>query len=196
MKRVCVFSGSSLGALVEYAQAARALGRELASRGIGVVYGGASIGLMGALADAVLEAGGEVVGVIPRALVRKEVVHTRLTDLHIVASMHARKAEMEKLSDAFIALPGGIGTLEEFVEILTWLQLRFHSKPCGLLDVCHYYRNFIAFLDDAVRQGFLKRKHLAKLAIASGAEDMVKRLLQLESSGSRPIQSRSVARRS
>lgn len=173
MKRICVFCGSSNGVLEDYGLAASELGRELAGRGIGVVYGGASIGLMGEVANAALDAGGEVIGVIPKALVTEEVVHTGLTDLRIVDSMHARKAEMEKLSDAFIALPGGIGTLEEFVEMLTWLQLRFHAKPCGLLNVVGYYDHFVRFLDYAVQQGFLKAKHRANLVVAGNPAQMI-----------------------
>jgi len=173
MKRICVFCGSSGGVLEEYAARASALGEELARRGIGLVYGGASVGLMGSVANAALARGGEVIGVIPKALVREEVVHTGLTDLRVVASMHARKAEMERLSDGFIALPGGIGTLEEFVEMLTWLQLRFHAKPCGLLNVNGYYDHFVRFLDHAVEQGFLKAKHRGKLLIASNPSQMV-----------------------
>lgn len=173
MKRICVFCGSSNGVLEDYGLAASELGRELAGRGIGLVYGGASIGLMGAVANAALGAGGEVIGVIPKALVTEEVVHTGLTDLRIVDSMHARKAEMEKLSDAFVALPGGIGTLEEFVEMLTWLQLRFHAKPCGLLNVRGYYDDFVRFLDYTVQQGFLKAKHRANLVIAGDPALMI-----------------------
>lgn len=166
MKRICVFCGSSNGVSEDYGAAAAALGQELAGRGIGLVYGGASVGLMGKVANAVLAAGGEAIGVIPKALVREEVVHTGLTDLRIVDSMHARKAEMEQLSDGFVALPGGFGTLEEFVEMLTWLQLRIHAKPCGLLNVNGYYDHFVRFLDHAVEQGFLKSKHRAGLRLA------------------------------
>jgi len=128
---------------------------------------------MGKVADAALAAGGEVIGVIPKALVTEEVVHSGLTDLRIVDSMHARKAEMEQLSDGFIALPGGIGTLEEFVEVLTWSQLRFHAKPCGLLNVDGYYEHLVRFLDHTVEQGFLKPKHRAKLLIADTPKQMV-----------------------
>ena len=176
MKRICVFCGSSNGISEAYATAASELGHELARRGIGLVYGGASIGLMGKVADAALAAGGEVIGVIPDALVTEEVIHTGLTDLRIVDSMHARKAEMEQLSDGFVALPGGIGTLEEFVEVLTWLQLRFHSKPCGLLSVNGYYDHLVRFLDHTVEQGFLKPKHRAKLLIAHTAKQMLDEL--------------------
>lgn len=176
MQRICVFCGSSSGVLEDYSTAAADLGRELAGRGIGLVYGGASIGLMGKVADAALSAGGEVIGVIPKALVTEEVVHKGLTDLHVVASMHARKAQMEQLSDGFIALPGGIGTLEEFVEVLTWLQLRFHAKPCGLLSVNGYYDHLVRYLDHTVEQGFLKPKHREKLLIADTAAAMIEEL--------------------
>jgi len=189
MKRICVFCGSSNGITEDYGAAASDLGQELAGRGIGVVYGGASIGLMGKVANAALAAGGEVIGVIPKALVREEVVHTGLTDLRIVDSMHARKAEMEQLSDGFIALPGGFGTLEEFVEMLTWLQLRFHAKPCGLLNVNGYYEHLVRFLDYAVEQGFLKSKHRANLRIAGSASQIVDAL----SASSTRLQSRPVA---
>lgn len=176
MNRICVFSGSSTGVLEEYARTAASLGRELARRGIGVVYGGASIGLMGCVADAALEEGGEVIGIIPEALMIKEVVHSNLTDLRVVDSMHERKALMESLSDGFIALPGGYGTLEEIAEMITWLQLGFHSKPCGLLDVSGYYAHLIGFLDHAVDQGFLKRKHRDKLLVADTVDGMVRAL--------------------
>jgi uncharacterized protein (TIGR00730 family) len=144
---------------------ARALGTSLASKGIALVYGGASIGLMGAIADAALEAGGEVIGVIPDDLVRREVAHKGLSDLRIVPSMHARKALMETLSDGFIALPGGLGTLEEFCEILTWGQLGYHRKPCGVLNVIGYFDPFLKFIDHMVSAGFLRDAH--RLAILS-----------------------------
>lgn len=176
MNRICVFSGSGTGVLEEYARTAASLGRELARRGIGVVYGGASIGLMGCVADAVLEEGGEVIGIIPEALMIKEVVHSDLTELRVVDSMHQRKALMESLSDGFIALPGGYGTLEEIAEMITWLQLGFHSKPCGLLNVLDYYTHLIGFLDHAVDQGFLKQKHRDKLLVADTVEGMVRAL--------------------
>src|SRR6187549_1487199 len=147
MMRVCVFAGSSSGSRPEYRTAAEDLGRELAARGIELVYGGAHVGLMGGVADAVLAGGGRVTGVIPKALVDKEVAHTGLTDLRIVASMHQRKALMVDLSDAFIALPGGWGTLDEMFEILTWAQLGLHRKPCGLLNVQKYFDRLLAFLD-------------------------------------------------
>ncbi len=136
MKRICVFCGSSPGARLEYARAARELADLLIKRNIGLVYGGARVGIMGEIASAVLKQGGEVIGVIPQELVEKEVAFTELTDLRIVGSMHERKALMAELSDGFIALPGGLGTIEEFFEVLTWAQLGLHRKPCGLLNVC------------------------------------------------------------
>src|SRR5512146_2318565 len=147
MRRVCVFCGSSAGARPEYLEGARAMGRTLAERRIAVVYGGGSVGLMGALADSALEAGGEVIGVIPRALQLRELAHARLTTLHVVGSMHERKAKMAELSDAFAALPGGMGTLEELAEILTWAQLGLHARPCGVVDVAGYFAPLLAFLD-------------------------------------------------
>src|SRR5512146_1988331 len=147
MRRVCVFCGSSPGSNPIYLEAARAMGRTLAGRGLGLVYGGGSVGLMGALADAALAAGGEVVGVIPRALQLRELAHGRLTTLHVVGSMHERKARMAELSDAFAALPGGMGTLEELAEILTWAQLGLHARPCGVVDVAGYFAPLLAFLD-------------------------------------------------
>src|ERR1043165_174167 len=144
-RRVCVFCGSSPGARPEYRQAAEAMGRLLASRRIGLVYGGGNVGLMGLLADAALSAGGEVIGVIPRHLDAREVAHRGLPDLRVVASMHERKALMADLSDAFIALPGGLGTLEEMFEILTWAQLGLHRKPCGLLNVLGYFDRLLSF---------------------------------------------------
>ena len=163
MKRVCVFLGSNPGNKPDYLKAAQDMGAELARRGITTVYGGSNVGLMGALANAALAAGGEVIGVIPEALQRKEIAHTGLTKQHIVGSMHERKALMAELSDAFIALPGGMGTLEELCEMLTWAQLGFHKKPCGLLDVDGYYESLNAFLDNAVTQGFIHAGHRGML---------------------------------
>lgn len=148
MRRIGVFCGSSVGRRPRYRTEAEALGRALATRRIGLVYGGARVGLMGALADATLAAGGEVIGVIPRALVAKEVAHNGLTELRVVSSMHERKATMVDLADGFIALPGGWGTLEELFEVLTWAQLGLHRKPCGLLNVEEYFRGLLAFCDD------------------------------------------------
>ena len=163
MKRVCVFLGSNPGNKPDYLKAAQDMGAELARRGITTVYGGSNVGLMGALANAALAAGGEVIGVIPEALQRKEIAHTGLTEQHIVGSMHERKALMAELSDAFIALPGGMGTLEELCEMLTWAQLGFHKKPCGLLDVDGYYESLNDFLDNAVTQGFIHAGHRGML---------------------------------
>lgn len=166
MDTVCVFSGSSLGAQPEYAAAARALGQELVARDLRVVYGGASLGLMSLMADTVLAAGGKVTGVIPQHLVDKEIAHQELSELRVTASMHERKAVMAGLSDGFVAMPGGYGTLEEFVEVLTWTQLGLQSKPCGLLDVAGFYRPLLAFLDHAVTERFVRAEH-RKLVIAS-----------------------------
>jgi len=168
MKRVCVFCGSSPGANPTYLATARALGRELAVRGLGLVYGGASVGLMGAVADGALAAGGEAVGVIPGALEAKELAHAGLSRLEVVASMHERKARMAELADGFLALPGGMGTLEELAEILTWAQLGLHRKPCALLDAAGYWRPLIAFFDHAVLERFLRPEHRAMLLV--GAE--------------------------
>lgn len=175
MKRVCVFCGSSPGADPRYAEAADAVGRTLAGRGIGLVYGGGNVGLMGRVADAALDAGGEVIGVIPNALVSKEVAHARLTRLDVVGSMHERKARMAELSDAFVALPGGVGTLEELFEILTWSQLGLHAKPCGLLDVGGYFRPLLTFLDHAVTERFVKPKHRALLLAGESIDDLLER---------------------
>jgi uncharacterized protein (TIGR00730 family) len=165
MHRLCVFCGSSVGTNPAYLEAARATGRSLARRGIGIVYGGGSVGLMGALADAALAEGGEVVGVIPRALQLRELAHGGLTALHVVRSMHERKAKMAELADGFVALPGGLGTLEELAEILTWAQLGLHARPCGLLDVAGYYGPLIAFLDKAVSEGFVRPDHRRLLVV-------------------------------
>jgi len=172
-KRITVFCGSSNGARPAYADAARGLGRELAKRGIGVVYGGGRVGLMGELADAALAAGGEVIGVIPEALVAKEVAHRGLSELRIVPSMHVRKEEMAALCDAFIALPGGLGTFEELFEILTWSQLGLHRKPAGLLDVDGYFGGLRALLDRAADEGFLGAAHRELLLHATRVDDLL-----------------------
>jgi len=161
MKSVCVFCGSSPGKRPAYSEAARTLGGQLAARAVRLVFGGGRVGLMGTVANAVLEAGGSVTGVIPRALATKELAHDGLTDLRVVSTMHERKALMADLSDAFIALPGGLGTLEEFCEIVTWAQLGIHQKPCGLLDVEGYYAPFLEQLDHAVAESFVKPQHRA-----------------------------------
>lgn len=159
MRRVCVFCGANPGARSEYAEAARALAALLAERKLGMVYGGGNVGLMGVLADAALDFGGKVIGVIPKSLVAREVAHRGVSELRVVETMHQRKALMNELSDAFIALPGGFGTLDEFFEILTWSQLGFHGKPCGLLNVAGYYDGMLAMLDHAVAEGFLRPAH-------------------------------------
>ncbi|MBC7950381.1 MAG: TIGR00730 family Rossman fold protein [Rhodospirillaceae bacterium] len=177
LKHVCVFCGSSMGAKPAYAQAAEALGRLLAQRGLGLVYGGGDVGLMGVLARAALAAGGEVTGVIPEALQKMEGVgHLELTNLHVVGSMHDRKALMAELSDAFIALPGGIGTLEELFEVWTWGQLGLHPKPLGFLDVDGYYDHLHAFLDHSQAQGFLRDRHRAMAAVESDPATLLARL--------------------
>ena len=155
MKRLCVFCGSSPGALPEYTKSAEELGRALAKNSIGLVYGGARIGMMGAIASAVMDARGEVIGVIPRSLVDKEVAYIGITDLRVVDSMHERKALMSGLSDGFIALPGGLGTIEEIFEVLTWSQLGIQKKPCGFLNIGHYYDKLIEFIDHAVAEEFI-----------------------------------------
>jgi hypothetical protein len=175
MRRVCVFCGSSAGRRPVHLEAARATGRALARRGIGLVFGGGSVGLMGAVADAALAAGGEVVGVIPRALQLRELAHGGLTALHVVGSMHERKARMADLADAFVALPGGIGTLEEFAEILTWAQLGHHARPCGLLDVDGYFAPLIAFFDHAVEEGFVRAEHRRLMVVAHDPDELIDR---------------------
>jgi len=156
IKNICVYCGSSPGKNPAYAQAASALAKELRARDIGLVFGGGAVGIMGVVADAMLEAGGEVVGVIPKALAKKEVAHYGLSELHVVPSMHERKAMMADLADGFIALPGGWGTLEEIFEMLTWAQLGFHEKPCGLLNIEGYFDGLIGFLENSFEQQFVK----------------------------------------
>jgi uncharacterized protein (TIGR00730 family) len=159
MERICVFCGSSRGVRSAYTDTARRMGATLAQRGIGLVFGGGSIGLMGVVADAALEAGGEVIGVIPEALAAREVAHAGLRDLRLVGSMHERKALMAELSDAFVALPGGFGTFEEFCEVLTWAQLGLHRKPCGVLNVEGYYNSLLSLFDHAAAERFLHPAH-------------------------------------
>jgi uncharacterized protein (TIGR00730 family) len=176
VRRVCVFCGSSSGRLPAYAEAARGFGAAVASRGLGLVYGGGRVGLMGALADGALAAGGEVIGVIPQQLVDRELAHGGLTELRIVESLHERKALMAVHADAFVALPGGFGTLDELMEQLTWGQLGLHSKPVGLLDVEDYWRPLIAFARHATDEGFLREPDLAAIAVADDAEALLARL--------------------
>ncbi len=163
MNALCVYCGSSVGADPAYAEAARSLGYLMAERGIRLIYGGGHVGLMGIVADAVLEAGGKVTGVIPDALMDREVGHDRLTELLIVKDMHERKARMAELADGFIALPGGIGTLEELFEVWTWLQLGYHEKPVGLLNVQGFYDGLLGFLDHQQQAGFLRNEHRSLL---------------------------------
>jgi uncharacterized protein (TIGR00730 family) len=167
MKNITVFCGSSSGVRTEYAEAAKNLARLLVENGIRLVYGGGNIGLMGIIADEVMKLGGEVVGIIPDSLDKKEVGHRGLTELRVVESMHERKAQMAELADGFIAMPGGIGTFEEFFEILTWAQLGFHDKPCGILNVSNYYNGLLALCDNAVTEGFLRAVH-RKLILDDG----------------------------
>lgn len=163
--RLCVFCGSSSGQDPVYLEAARSLGGALARTGIDLVYGGASVGLMGAVADAVLAGGGHVIGVMPQALVDKEIAHKALSDLRIVGSMHERKALMAELADGFVALPGGLGTFEELFEVWTWAQLGYHRKPCALLNAGGFYDKLTAFLDDVVERGFVKPIHRSMLIV-------------------------------
>ncbi|MBT7589944.1 MAG: TIGR00730 family Rossman fold protein [Candidatus Scalindua sp.] len=165
MKRLCVYCGSSSGRQPGYAQVARQLAHAMVSKNIDLVYGGASVGIMGEIANAVLGEGGDVIGVIPKGLFAKEVAHTGITELREVGSMHERKALMADLSDGFIALPGGLGTIEEIFEIITWSQLGMHRKPCGLLNVNNYYDKLIGFLDHAVSEQFIKATHHSTILI-------------------------------
>ena len=176
MERVGVFCGSSLGARPGYVTAAHELGRTLARRGLGLVYGGGAVGLMGELADAALAEGGWVVGVIPDALLAKEVGHRALPDLRVVGSMHERKALMADLADGFIALPGGFGTLDEFCEIVTWAQLGYHRKPCAILNVDGYFDAFLRFLDDSVTAGFVRAAHRDMLVIDDNPARLLDRM--------------------
>jgi uncharacterized protein (TIGR00730 family) len=171
--RICVFTGSSEGRRPAYRAAAGELGRLLAARGIELVFGGGRVGLMGVLADAVLEAGGHVIGVIPEALVAREVAHAGLPDLRIVGSMHERKALMAELSDGFIAMPGGWGTLEELFEVLTWGQLGLHAKPCGLLNVEAYFDPLLAFLLHAVEEQCVRTEYQQQLPVSPSAADLL-----------------------
>jgi uncharacterized protein (TIGR00730 family) len=175
MKRVCVYCGSNAGRRSDYAEAAKDLARALVNRHIDLVYGGASVGMMGVLANTILAEGGHVIGIIPQGLVDREVAHPGLSDLRVVASMHERKTLMAELSDGFIALPGGLGTLEELFEALTWAQLGLHQKPCGLLNVPHYYRSLIDFLDHAVAEQLLEEVYRAMLLVEEQPERLLER---------------------
>ena len=176
MKRICVYCGSSYGKLPAYTDAAKALGKTLTDNGIGLVYGGASVGIMGVVADAVLEGGGEVIGVIPQAIADLEIAHTGLSQLEVVANMHERKAMMAEFSDGFIALPGGLGTMEELFEVWTWAQLGFHHKPCGLMNVAGYYDHLTAFIDHTVDQEYVKAADRETLLVSSEPADLIKQM--------------------
>jgi len=175
MKRICVYCGSSPGRKPEYRDAAKALGHELAARGLGLVYGGASVGVMGAVADAVLKKGGQAIGVIPLALATREVAHRGLDELFVVDSMHERKAKMAELSDGFIALPGGWGTIEEIFEMLTWAQLGLHQKPCGLLNISGYYDHLFTFLEHAIDQRFVREEYRPMIMMEQTAGGLLDR---------------------
>jgi uncharacterized protein (TIGR00730 family) len=175
VKRICVFAGSNAGGRPAYAATARTLAAVCAARGLGIVYGGGSVGLMGVLADAALAAHVEVIGVIPRPLATKELAHAGLTELRVVASMHERKATMNALADGFIALPGGLGTFEETLEVLTWAQLGIHGKPVGVLNVEGYYDGLRHWLSHAAGEGFVRREHLALLLFADSPAELLDR---------------------
>ncbi len=175
MKRICVFCGSSPGARPEYPDAAKELAGALVRKNIGLIYGGARVGLMGEIARSVMEKGGEVIGVIPRALMEREVAFTGLSDLRVVDSMHERKAMMAELADGFIALPGGLGTIEEFFEILTWAQLGIHGKPCGLLNINNYFSTLMDFLNHTVTERFVEREHREMILLDEDPERLLLR---------------------
>jgi uncharacterized protein (TIGR00730 family) len=176
IRRICVFCGSSTGGDPRYGEAAEELARVIVASGRGIVYGGGSVGLMGVLADAALREGGEVIGVIPEALAREELLHAGLTETHVVKTMHARKALMAEQADAFVAMPGGFGTFEELLEIVTWRQLHFHSKPVGLLNVAGYYDGLVDLVDHAIEQGFIRRGHEALLLVEESPQALLARL--------------------
>jgi uncharacterized protein (TIGR00730 family) len=172
-RRVAVYCASASGANPQYLEEARALGNAIAAAGMGLVYGGASVGLMGEVADAALSAGGEVIGVLPKVLSGREIAHTRLTKLELVATMHERKMRMHALADAFVALPGGYGTLDEMIEALTWAQLAMHAKPCILINTLGYWNGLLNFLDTAVAAGFLKPENRALLRVAADSAEAI-----------------------
>lgn len=176
IERLCVFCGSSSGNNPVFTSAAEHLGRELSAAGIGLVFGGGRVGLMGLLANAVLATGGRAIGIMPKSLVEKEIAHTALTELRVVSSMHERKALMSDLSDAFALLPGGFGSWEEFCEVFTWLQLGIHNKPCGILNVAGYYDSLLAQVTRAVSDGFLRASHLESLVIETDPQLLLSRL--------------------
>jgi uncharacterized protein (TIGR00730 family) len=180
MKSITVFCGSSSGFRPEYAEAARELARLLVKQNIRLVYGGGKVGLMGIIADEVMKNGGEVIGIIPESLDKKEVAHRGITELRVVSSMHERKALMAELADGFIAMPGGIGTFEEFFEILTWAQLGFHHKPCGLLNVKNYYDDLLKLCDNAVHQGFLRAEHRQLIIESSDSQLLLEKMTRFK----------------
>ncbi len=190
MTRLCVFCGTNAGSRPEYGAAARELGTLLAAEGIELVYGGASVGIMGELADAVQEGGGHVTGIIPQQLIQKEAAHRGISDLIVVASMHQRKSQMADLSDGFIALPGGIGTVEGFFEILTWGQLGIHAKPCAVLNIAGYFDALTAFLDHAVTEGFLTQEHRDTIMVESEPAVLLERLRAYEKPAGAPLMGR------
>ncbi|MCW9708331.1 TIGR00730 family Rossman fold protein [Fodinibius salsisoli] len=181
LQKICVYCGSSPGRKNEYVEGARRLGHIFEQRNIELVYGGASVGIMGALADAVLERGGKVTGIIPEDLMRKEVAHDGLTDLQVVSSMHERKAAMADISDGFIALPGGLGTMEELFEMLTWGQLGYHRKPMGMLNICGYYNHLSTFLDHTVEEQFVRSSHRGMLIVDDDPERLLNHFEEYES---------------
>lgn len=183
MNRICVYCGSAAGANPAHREVAEKLGALLAARKIGLVYGGGNVGLMGVIADSTLRAGGEVIGVIPSVLLEKELGHSGVTKLHVTTSMHERKQLMADLSDGFIALPGGIGTLEELFETFTWLQLGFHAKPVGLLNVAGFYDHLLTFLRHTAAERFLRSEHLDSLLVATDAEEMIARMERFRAPG-------------
>lgn len=176
MRSICVFCGSKAGTNGQYGEAARQLGRGLARRAIRLVYGGGSVGLMGVVADAVLEAGGEVTGVIPQALATKELLHDGVTDMRVVDSMHTRKALMAELADAFIAMPGAYGTFEELLEMITWTSLGIHAKPIGILNVAGYFDHLVRLIDHAIAEGFLKARNRDILVVGAEPDDLLDHL--------------------
>jgi uncharacterized protein (TIGR00730 family) len=176
IKRLCVFCGSSTGTRPAYREAAARLGNQLASSAVALVYGGGRVGLMGVLADTVLKGGGEAIGVMPRALVEKEIAHPTLTRLHVVESMHERKALMADLADAFVLLPGGFGSWEEFCEVVTWLQLGMHRKPCGILNVAGYYDALLKLISHAASEGFLVAAHQEMVCVQDNVEQLLAQL--------------------
>ena len=180
MKSVCVYCGSNFGERSSYLKAAQSLGTEIAERGMTLIYGGGNVGLMGAVADSVLATGGKVIGVIPQALVDKEVAHTGLSDLRVVDSMHERKSLMADLSDGFIALPGGLGTLEEFCEVATWTQLGFHKKACGLLNISGFYDGLLSFLNHATKEKFIRPEHRSIILAEEDPVKLIEKLSEFE----------------